>query len=112
MDEAVQREILFKQARVCEVHLEDISGATTTYETILDTDPENTDALEALERLYEKAERWADLMELLERRTGFDETLRVDLSASGRRILVCFWDRHLHEIPGAAWGQEQPGVRA
>ncbi len=61
-DEAKRRQILFKQARVCEVNLEDLSGATETYEAILDSDPDNAAAMEALERLYPQAERWADLI--------------------------------------------------
>ena len=67
-DDDLRREILFKQARVCEVNLEDISGATQTYETILETEPDNEAAMEALERLYPQSERWADLMDLLDRR--------------------------------------------
>lgn len=67
-DDEVRREILFKQARVCEINLEDISGATQTYEVILESDPENSEAMEALERLYPKSERWADVMDLLEKR--------------------------------------------
>jgi len=67
-DDDARRDILFKQARICELNLDDISGASQTYETILESDPENADAIEALERLYPKAERWADLMDLLEKR--------------------------------------------
>jgi tetratricopeptide (TPR) repeat protein len=78
-DDDVRTQILFKQARVCEVHLEDISGATTTYETILESDLENSDAMEALERLYPKSERWADLMDLLERRADVETNERADL---------------------------------
>ncbi|MCP4674274.1 MAG: tetratricopeptide repeat protein [Deltaproteobacteria bacterium] len=78
-DEEVRRSILFKQARVCEVNLEDISGAMSTYETILESDESNSEAMAALERLYPQAERWADLMGLLERRAEADFGERVDL---------------------------------
>jgi golgin subfamily B member 1 len=68
VDPAQREEILFKQAKVCEENLDDISGAISTYESILDASPENEDAMAALERLYPKAELWADLMNLLETR--------------------------------------------
>jgi len=79
VDESERREILFKQARVCELNLEDVSGATQTYESILESDPTNAAAMEALERLYPKSERWADLMDLLDRRVELDPTGQVDL---------------------------------
>ncbi len=78
-DEGARQEILFKQARVCEERLDDISGAISTYESILEFDVENTEAMEALERLYPKAELWADLMSLLERRAELTPDARADL---------------------------------
>jgi tetratricopeptide (TPR) repeat protein len=78
-DESERRDILFKQARVCELNLDDVSGATQTYETILDSDPTNAEAMEALERLYPKSERWADLMDLLDRRVELQPDGQVDL---------------------------------
>ena len=77
--DADRREILFKQARLCEERLEDISGATQTYEAILESDPENAQAIGALERLYPKADRHADLMDLLERRVEMEPAGRVDI---------------------------------
>ncbi|MBW2278600.1 MAG: tetratricopeptide repeat protein, partial [Deltaproteobacteria bacterium] len=79
VDESERRDILFKQARVCEVNLEDISGSTQTYENILESDPTNAAAMEALERLYPKSERWADLMDLLDRRVELEPAGQVDL---------------------------------
>ncbi len=78
-DDEIRREILFKQARVCEVNLEDLSGATQTYETILESDDENSDAMEALERLYPKAERWADLIDMLDRQVELGTGNPVEL---------------------------------
>ncbi len=79
LDDADRRSILFKQARICEEKLEDVSGATTTYETILESDVENHEAMAALERLYPQSERWTDLMNLLERRVDLDPSGSVDL---------------------------------
>lgn len=79
LDEERRCAILFKQARLCEERLSDVSGATTTYETILESEPESREAMDALERLYQRSERWADLMDLLEKRADIDEKGRVEL---------------------------------
>ena len=79
-DESLRRDILFKQARVCEDKLDDISGAVQTYETILESDDMNPDAVKALERLYPVEERWADLVELLTRRREQEPENRVALA--------------------------------
>ncbi len=78
-DESARRDILFKQARVCEVNLEDVSGAAQTYEQILEDDPESSSAMEALERLYPRLERWADLMDLLDRRVELEPSGQVEV---------------------------------
>ncbi|MCU0663698.1 MAG: hypothetical protein MUC50_15385, partial [Myxococcota bacterium] len=78
-DEATRHEILFKQASLCEDRLGDISQAMTTYETILADSPGHTRAMEALERLYEREGRYADLASLLEQRAEIDVTDRPDL---------------------------------
>ncbi|MBN2718541.1 MAG: tetratricopeptide repeat protein [Deltaproteobacteria bacterium] len=79
-DEDLRREILFKQAKVCENKLDDISGAVQTYESILETDDMNPEAVAALERLYPVEERWADLVDLLERRREREVQNRVPLA--------------------------------
>ncbi|HUT77669.1 MAG TPA: tetratricopeptide repeat protein, partial [Polyangia bacterium] len=78
-DDDARREILFRQARICELNLEDVSGAAQTYEQILESDSQNEAAIEALERLYPRLERWADLMEILDRKVGLRAAGRVDL---------------------------------
>ncbi|MCP4602512.1 MAG: tetratricopeptide repeat protein [Proteobacteria bacterium] len=77
-DEENRRSILFKQALVCENNLDDISGAISTYESILESE-NNARAIEALARLYPKADRWADLMGLLEKRVELADGEPVDL---------------------------------
>jgi tetratricopeptide (TPR) repeat protein len=63
---AERQQLLFKQARLCDEKLGDARAAIGVYEQILDLglDPR---AIEALERLYAKAERWDDLVLLYER---------------------------------------------
>jgi tetratricopeptide (TPR) repeat protein len=61
-----RRELLFKQARLCDEKLRDERAAISVYEQILDLGLD-ADAVSALERLYERAERWEDLVALYER---------------------------------------------
>jgi len=75
---------------------EDPVAATVAWENVLDEAPEDLGAIEALESLYEKAERWEDLRGLLDRRLDIaatdDERItarvrlaRLDEQAFGRR---------------------------
>lgn len=79
-DDDIRKEILFKQAKVCEEKLNDLSGAVQTYETILETDEMNSEAIAALERLYPAEERWNDMVELLERRRSNEPQNSVELA--------------------------------
>jgi tetratricopeptide (TPR) repeat protein len=64
--EAERKQLLFKQARLCDEKLGDALAAITVYEQILDMglDPA---AIAATEGLYTRVERWADLVSLYER---------------------------------------------
>lgn len=64
--DAERKQLLFKQARLCDERLGDARAAIAVYEQILDLalDPE---AIAATERLYTQAERWEDLVSLYER---------------------------------------------
>ncbi|MCA9713813.1 MAG: hypothetical protein KC468_03850, partial [Myxococcales bacterium] len=55
-------------ARLLEEQLEDLVGASTAYYEVLDYDPENTDALDALERLFVTLEDWEQLCDVLRQR--------------------------------------------
>ncbi len=65
-DEAERKKLLFKQARLSDEKLSDTRAAIGVYEQILEMglDPQ---AIEALERLYARSERWEDLVALYER---------------------------------------------
>ncbi len=54
--------------------LDDPERATSAFEAILEEEPEDIDAIAALEELYEKAERWDDLRCLLDRRLDIAST--------------------------------------
>ncbi len=61
------RRPLRSQAAMLRIALEDREGAMRLYLGNLDDDPNDLEALQALQRLYEKAERWDDLMSILTR---------------------------------------------
>ncbi|MCA9583531.1 MAG: hypothetical protein KC416_17150, partial [Myxococcales bacterium] len=54
-------------AQVCEVHLGDSARAIERYAAVAELDPGRVEAVEALDRLYEGAERWPELAQTLER---------------------------------------------
>jgi tetratricopeptide (TPR) repeat protein len=67
--EAERKQLLFKQARLCDEKLGDARAAISVYEQILDLGLD-IEAVSSLERLYERAERWDDLVSLYERQIG------------------------------------------
>lgn len=61
-------------AHVLADHLEDTRRATEAWEGLLEEAPESGEAMDALQGLYERAERWDDLRMLLDRRLEMAET--------------------------------------
>ena len=61
-DESI--ELLKRIARVSEEGARDVDTATEHYQKILELQPENRDALDALSRIYESTEQWADLIDV------------------------------------------------
>jgi tetratricopeptide (TPR) repeat protein len=57
-------EIMKRIARVSEEGARDVETATEHYQKILELQPENRDALDALSRIYESTEQWADLIDV------------------------------------------------
>jgi tetratricopeptide (TPR) repeat protein len=95
-DEGERIELLNEVAMIAEEIMGDPAKAIGYYERILALDPVYVAALDALEKLYEREERWKDLAALLEKRLTMatsDEALDIKL-ALGRIYL----DR-LHEPP-------------
>ena len=88
-DEKDRIELLNEVALISEEIIGDPTKAIGYYERILALDPVYVAALDALEKLYEREERWADLALLLEKRLGMatdEETLDIKL-ALGRIYL-------------------------
>ena len=59
--------ILKRIATASEDGARDVDGATEHYQKILELQPENRDALEALGRIYESTEQWAEFIDVTRR---------------------------------------------
>jgi golgin subfamily B member 1 len=60
-------DMALRTAMIYEVQLGDVSSAIDRYKLIVDADPGHVQAIEALDRLYEQTERWAELADILRR---------------------------------------------
>ncbi len=76
-----QMDIYAKLSRVYEDHFDDLENAITNMVQVTLIDPANIPAIQELERLYEKAERWQDLIDTLNTHinTLYDTNQHVEL---------------------------------
>ncbi|HMJ56028.1 MAG TPA: tetratricopeptide repeat protein [Polyangiaceae bacterium] len=63
-----------RTAQIYEVQLEDIDNAVARYRQVLAADSENLAAVSALDRLFMRTERWADLAQVLAREAEIGQT--------------------------------------
>ncbi len=68
-DPAQKKARLFVLGQVYDRELQDQARAIETYTSVLDIDPDDVEAMQALDRLYVQTERWYDLLSVLERQT-------------------------------------------
>jgi tetratricopeptide (TPR) repeat protein len=81
-DPGVQRELRARLGELCEVTLGDPLGAIEPWRARLDADGGDIEALTALDRLYERTQKWRELVDILRAR----EQLTTDPAA--RRALL------------------------
>lgn len=67
-DRDIQRRILLRLARVYDFELGDVGSAIETHLRVLEIDPQDVDALAALDRLYEGSGMFEELVDILARR--------------------------------------------
>ncbi|MCU0690712.1 MAG: tetratricopeptide repeat protein [Polyangiaceae bacterium] len=60
-------ELGLRTAAIFEVQLDDLDNAVARHRKVLTVDPENDRALSSLDRLFQQAERWGDLAQVLQR---------------------------------------------
>jgi tetratricopeptide (TPR) repeat protein len=69
-----KKQMLYVLGQVHDRELRDVAKAIETYQAILDLDPGELPAIQALDRLYGQAERWYDLLQILERQVELADT--------------------------------------
>jgi tetratricopeptide (TPR) repeat protein len=73
-DPAEKKQMLFVLGQVYDRELANPDRAIETYTAILDLDPEDVEAVQALDRLYLQTQRWYDLLSVLERQIELSPT--------------------------------------
>ncbi|TPV92869.1 MAG: tetratricopeptide repeat protein [Myxococcales bacterium FL481] len=91
--------------QVYDAELGDVDRAIDTYQAILDIDPQHHDAIAALDRLYGRAERWLDRLQVLERALEISE--RSEEQTSLRFRIAMLWARELNDPTRAVEGFRQ-----
>jgi tetratricopeptide (TPR) repeat protein len=66
-DVEAKKRIYYRLGSLYEEQLEDLDRAIETFQSVLDLDPEDLPAIRSLDRLYQQAARWYDLLPVLER---------------------------------------------
>ena len=81
-DPEQRKNTLYRIAEIQETALEDNAAAVQTFNDIVEFDPEETTALDNLERLYFQSEKWAELIGILKRR------VELSMDTQERRALL------------------------
>jgi len=67
-DVDLSRSLWIKAAEIYDTQLDDVDGAVAAYRKVLDQEPGDLEVLLALDQLFRRTERWADLSTVLRRR--------------------------------------------
>jgi tetratricopeptide (TPR) repeat protein len=98
-DPGLRGALLVRLGDLCENTLDALDGAIAAHKKRLEIDPAEVDALRALERLYQRTERWTDLVDTLRAHADLstdDQERRV----LGRRV-ASLRDERLDDVAGA-----------
>ncbi|MEO8213020.1 MAG: hypothetical protein ABI560_07500, partial [Myxococcales bacterium] len=96
---AEKKQMLFVLGQVHDRELQNPERAIETYTSILDLDPEDYDAAQALDRLYQRTERWYDLLAILQRQTEMAPAPEEVVSLRFR--IGELWREHLSDLTQA-----------
>ena len=88
-----RRQALHVLGQVHDRELGDVERAIDTYQAILDIDPTDYDAIQALDRLYGQAERWHDQLQILERAVEVAD--RAEAQTELRHRIGTLWENQL-----------------
>ncbi len=99
---AEKKQMLFVLGQVYDRELNDPERAIETYSSIMDLDPDDFDAAQALDRLYLQTQRWYDLLAVLERQTELAPSPAEVVSLKFR--VGELWREHLKDLTRAIEG--------
>ncbi len=91
-----KKKMYFVLGQVYDRELKDIPRAIETYQTILDLDAEDFQAIQALDRLYGQAGRWYDLLQILEREVELAQSTGETVSLKHR--IGQLWEKELKDL--------------
>jgi tetratricopeptide (TPR) repeat protein len=94
-----KKQMLFVLGQVYDRELNDPERAIETYSSIMDLDPDDYDAAQALDRLYVHTQRWYDLLAVLERQTELAPSPAEVVSLKFR--VGELWRDHLKDLTRA-----------
>jgi tetratricopeptide (TPR) repeat protein len=100
-----KKQMLFVLGQVYDRELRDPDRAIETYTSIMDLDPDDFDAAQALDRLYLQTQRWYDLLAVLERQTELAPSPAE--VASLRHRIGELWRVHLKDLTRAVEAYRQ-----
>jgi len=100
-----KKQMLFVLGQVYDRELGDKARAIETYTSIVDLDPDDFDAAQALDRLYLQTERWYDLLAVLERQTELAPSAGEIVSLRFR--IGELWREHLKDLTRAVEAYRQ-----
>lgn len=99
-DPAQRKQNLYVLGQVYDRELGEPERAIETYSSVLDIDPNDFQAMQALDRLYAQTERWFDLLAILERQTELAESSAETVSL--RHRVGNLWREQLGDLSRAA----------
>jgi tetratricopeptide (TPR) repeat protein len=94
-----KKQMLFVLGQVYDRELKDVTRAIETYQSILDLDPEDVTAIQALDRLYQESGRWYDLLQILEREVELSSSTGETVSLRYR--IGQLWEKELKDLTRA-----------
>lgn len=94
-----KKEVLYVLGAMYERELNDTQKAITTYQRILEFDPDDFQAISRLDMLYAEAEEWADLLSILEREIELVDD--PDEAVSFKYRVAELYVRHLDDVARA-----------
>jgi tetratricopeptide (TPR) repeat protein len=95
-DPADKKQMLYVLGQVHDRELGDVGKAIETYQAILDLDPDELPAIQALDRLFGQDERWYDLLSNLERQVELAESTHETVGLKYR--IGKLWQDKLNDL--------------